>query len=300
LYYNKTFFEKNNLTVPVTWNELETLCEAIKAIDPNCIPFTYDSEANWFITLTEQLNSGYTSLDGEKFVFDTETNRMFVEELRELYKRGYITTSAVYGGYTSDLFTQTEAYQQKCYMCVGSSAGASYHCPAPFADDGGNVVYPFEVGVAMIPQFDQDNQKVVQQGPSLCMFKKANSQEMAAAWLFTKYLATTVEFQGEFSMTNGYMPVIQSAYEHPVYENFLDRGDGFQYLQATAIKQAIAQKDYYFASPAFNGSSAARKAVGDLMINCFIKNMIGNQSVTDFIRAEFATAINTLRADYGN
>ncbi|MBQ8359205.1 MAG: extracellular solute-binding protein, partial [Oscillospiraceae bacterium] len=47
LYYNKTFFDANNLTVPTTWDEMEAVCQKIKAIDPNSIPLGYDSEANW-------------------------------------------------------------------------------------------------------------------------------------------------------------------------------------------------------------------------------------------------------------
>ncbi len=54
LYYNKTFFDANGLTVPTTWEELEAVCAAIKAIDPNSIPLGYDSESNWFITMCER------------------------------------------------------------------------------------------------------------------------------------------------------------------------------------------------------------------------------------------------------
>ena len=51
LYYNKTFFEKNGLSVPTTWDEMEAVCARIKEIDPACVPLGYDSEANWFITM---------------------------------------------------------------------------------------------------------------------------------------------------------------------------------------------------------------------------------------------------------
>ena len=51
LYYNKTFFEEHGLKVPTTWDEMEEVCAQIKAIDPNCIPLGYDSEANWFINM---------------------------------------------------------------------------------------------------------------------------------------------------------------------------------------------------------------------------------------------------------
>ena len=70
LYYNKTFFEQNNIAVPTTWDELEAVCAKIKEIDPKSIPLGYDSEANWFITMTEQLKSEYTSANEPYFLFD--------------------------------------------------------------------------------------------------------------------------------------------------------------------------------------------------------------------------------------
>ena len=36
LYYNKTFFEKNNISVPTTWEEMEAVCKQLKALDPVC------------------------------------------------------------------------------------------------------------------------------------------------------------------------------------------------------------------------------------------------------------------------
>ena len=126
LYYNKTFFEANNLKVPTTWDELEEVCKKIKQIDPNSIPLGYDSEANWFITMCEQYGSPYTSPTGQKYLFDNETNRAFVKRFREWYRSGLITTQAIYGAYTSGLFTATGADAQKSYMSIGSSAGATH------------------------------------------------------------------------------------------------------------------------------------------------------------------------------
>ena len=55
LYYNKTFFTEHELNVPTTWEEMESVCQAIKVIDPKSIPLGYDSDSNWFITMCEQL-----------------------------------------------------------------------------------------------------------------------------------------------------------------------------------------------------------------------------------------------------
>ena len=269
LYYNKTFFEENNLEVPTTWAEMEAVCAAIKAIDPNCIPLGYDSEANWFITLCQQYGSDYTSADGDRYLFDNETNRNFVAMFREWYKKGYVTTQEINGGaYTSELFTKvtTEADPTKCYMCIGSTAGASHQIPGK--DDAGN--YLFEVGIATIPQVNPEEPKVISQGPSLCIFGKENAQEVVASWLFVKYLTTTVEFQADFSMASGYVPVIQSVAQDAVYSEFLTKADGGSYLPALSTKMALAQADAYFVSPAFNGSSNARDEVGALMQKCLL------------------------------
>ncbi|MBR4081996.1 MAG: extracellular solute-binding protein [Clostridia bacterium] len=262
LYYNKTFFDEHNLTVPTTWDEVEQVCAAIKAIDPNSIPLGYDSEANWFITMTEQLKSPYTSATEPHFLFDNEQNHAFIKRFREWYQKGYLTTQTLYGAYTSGLFTSTT--EVKSYMSIGSSAGATYQRPAANADGS----YPFEVGIATIPQADLNNKKVISQGPSVCIFKKSNPQEVIASWLFVKFLTTNVEFQAEFSMASGYVPVLKSVATNPVYAEFLAQADGGKFISALSAKVCLEQADAYYTSPAFNGSSEARDQVGDLLCAC--------------------------------
>ena len=263
LYYNKTFFDDNNLTVPTTWDELEALCQKILEIDPKCIPLGYDSESNWFITMCEQLNTPYTSATGEHFLFDNEQNHAFVTEFRDWYKKGYVTTQEISGGYTSALFTKAPAEEGNCYMCIGSSAGANHQIPKN--DDG---TFKFEVGIASIPQANASNPKVISQGPSLCIFKKANAQEVLASWLFVKYLTTTVDFQAEFGMTSGYVPVLENVTDNAVYAEELANANGYEGLPLLATKVCLEQMDAYYTSPAFNGSSAARDEVGKLMRIC--------------------------------
>ena len=264
LYYNKTFFEKNGLSLPTTWEEMGKLCEQIKAIDPDCVPLGSDSEANWFITMCEQYGSDYTSLnEDEHFLFDNETNRGFVKTFREWYQKGYVTTEEIYGSYTSGLFTATEG--QKCYMVIGSTGGASYQQP-PQVD--GNPL--FETAMATPPQVNPAAPKVISQGPSVCIFKDTNPQEVVASWLFVKFLTTNVEFQASFSMASGYAPVIKSVQSNPVYQQWLDAANGYTNLTAMSVKLALAQSDAYFVSPAFNGSSEARDQVGTLMQDALV------------------------------
>ena len=274
LYYNKTFFEANNLTVPTTWEEMEAVCAQIKAIDPNSIPLGYDSEANWFITMCEQYGSPYTSATEPHFLFDNEKNHEFVKMFRDWFSKGYLTTQTLYGAYTSGLFTSSDS--TKSYMSIGSSAGATYQRPA--ADANGN--YPFEVGIATIPQVDANNPKVISQGPSLCIFQKSNPQEVIASWLFVKFLTTNVEFQAEFSMTSGYVPVLKSVGENEAYANFVANADGGKYISALSAKVCLQQENAYYTSPAFNGSSEARDQVGKLLAACL--TMTDDQILTAF------------------
>ncbi|MBQ6182770.1 MAG: extracellular solute-binding protein [Clostridia bacterium] len=284
LYYDKTFFEANGLTPPKTWDEMEALCRRIKEIDPQSIPMGYDSEANWFITMCEQLESPYTSANGEHYLFNNDVNKNFVKRYREWYQNGWITTQKLYGSYTSGLFTSTNGI--RCYMCIGSSAGATHQRPS--ANDDGS--YPFEVGITSIPQANADNQKIISQGPSICIFKKDNPQEVLASWLFLKYLITSVEFQAEFSMASGYVPVIKSVSQNPTYADFIAKADGGKYISALSAKVCLEQADYYYTSPAFNGSSTARDQVGALISKC-----ISETDITDvdaFIDKAFSDAID--------
>ncbi len=268
LYYNKDFFTKHNLTVPTTWDEMEAVCRRIKEIDSNSIPLGYDSEANWFITMCEQLKTPYTGIvDGEgQFLFNTPENHAFVDKFAKWYADGLVTTQELYGAYTSGLFTTTTADGIKSYMSIGSSAGATHQRPT--ATDSGE--YPFEVGITTVPQFDANNKKVISQGPSLCIFG-GSEREVAASWLFVKYLTTCVEFQAEFSMVSGYVPVIESVQQNEIYAGFLNSADGGANIAALSVKVCLEQKDAYYVSPAFNGSSVARDQVGALMQSCMVK-----------------------------
>lgn len=259
MYYNKTFFEENNLKVPSTWEEVEEVARQIKKIDPDSIPFAYDSESNLFITMCEQLNSPYTSATGEHFLFDNETNREFVSMFKEWYDDGLMTTKSLFGQYTSGLFTATSS--QKCYICVGSSAGASYQLPAKVGDK-----YPFEVGIARVPQADAENHPaVIQQGPDVCIFRNKDPQKVMACWLLTKFLTTNVGFQAQFSMNSGYTPVIKSVYDYEPYKEFLSIANGYEGIAALSTQVTVEQESWYYYSPAFDGSTKARDEVGLLL-----------------------------------
>ena len=171
-------------------------------------------------------------------------------------------------------------------MCIGSSAGASYQCPA--ADDQGN--YPFEVGIATPPQVNPQNPKVISQGPSVCIFKDEDPQKVVASWLLVKYLTTSIDYQAEVSMESGYVPVIKNATDNVYYQNYLNKSDrGNSHLTALSVKVGLEQADAYYTSPAFNGSSTAREQVGLLMQKCFLAS--GQSDLDAYINKMFEEAV---------
>ena len=239
--------------------------------------------------MCEQYKSGYTSATGDHFLFDNETNRNFVKRFRTWYDNGYVTTQKIYGSYTSGLFVEQGVDENgnpktRSYMSIGSSAGATHQRPTAV-----NGVYPFEVGIAPIPQVNASNPKVISQGPSLCIFQKSNPQEVVASWLFVKYLATTVEFQAAFSIASGYVPVIRSVNSNSTYQQFLADANGGSHIAALSAKVCLEQEAAYYTSPAFNGSSKARDQVGALMVKCLSE---ATGDVDALIRQAFRDAID--------
>lgn len=258
MYYNKTVFAEEGLSVPTHWystgdndkTSMEYVCSKLKEKYPDSTPLGYDSGSNLFITWCEQLNIPYTQAGANNnYLFNNEQAKEFMTKLKDWYESGWITTKDLYGSYTSGLFTSTS--DTRCFMCIGSSAGASYQQSSEFTCD-----------IAAIPQHNENNKKVIQQGPDVCIFNNTDPQKVMASWLFVKYFTTNVEFQAQFSMTSGYQPVINSVYKNAIYKNFLENESD---IQAKAIKICSDNMDAAFTNAAFPGSSTARTEVGNLV-----------------------------------
>lgn len=255
LFYNVDFFEEHNLEVPETWDEMWALCAKIKEIDPNSTPLGIDSEDNLFITLSEQYGFDYTSATGDRFLFNNDGAKQQLSKLQEYYRDGYFITKATNNdSYTNDKFTDTTA-ANRVYMTIGSTGGSTY-CYSE----------AFETGVAMYPQADLNNKKVISQGPSFCFFKKDDPQEVLATWLFAQFLLCS-GYQNEFAQLQGYIPVTNEAVNTDEYQAYLDNStaNSEKGVSAKAAKLAVDQQDFYYTSPAFVGSSVARQEVGSIV-----------------------------------
>ena len=68
---------------------------------------------------------------------------------------------------------------------------------------------------------------------------------------------------------------------NPVYADFLAKADGGANLAALSTKTCLEQEDWYFTSPAFDGSSDARNEVGYLLDAAFTGTKTIDQAFED-------------------
>ena len=275
LYYNADALiklgevdEDGKAAPPTTWKELWRICEKAKGKWPKGTPLGYDSEANWFITMAEQLGFGYTSADpNQHFLFKNEGAEKWLGEIEGYYKSEWITTQQIYGGYTSALFIKGP--EEGLVFCIGSSGGASNQYSASFKTE-----------VAPIPGVmrDADNDgteelhnECISQGPSLVMLSGGNgaqnpSEKEIMTFQFVKELLD-IEFQASFAMASGYNPMRNDVFENETYRTFLqgkdpETGESLKLAKsvvAAAANAASELSDRFFVSPAFVGSSTARE-----------------------------------------
>ena len=264
MFYNKTFFEKHKIEVPTTWEEVIQVCDAILKLDEiknttdYVAPLGYDSVDNMFITFCKQLGIPYTSLteDGSgSFDFNNSEAKEMVQMIKDWYQAGYITTKG------SNTYTSTKFTEGKLHMTIGSTGGTSYNYPS----DGS-----FEVGVAPLPQWNEDEPYCIQQGPSVVFFNKnseyASQIQLEVAWRFYTYITNPTNSATFSILSGGYEPVRKSSYQTSAYEAYLNgptSGKTGLYTKVANLTTTI--QDWYFTSPVFVGSATARNQVGAII-----------------------------------
>ena len=159
----------------------------------------------------------------------------------------------------------------QCIFAVDSTAGATWMGPeAPLQDIHESKLVKFDVEVRPVPQFDTAHPAMISQGPSLCVFNKADPQEVLASWLFAQYMLSN-EVQIAYSQTEGYLPVTTKAMNDPAYQDYLSReGENnttYYAVKIQAAKLLMNNTANTFVTPVFNGSTSLRDTAGQLIEN---------------------------------
>jgi len=101
LFYNKTLYDKYNLTIPATWEELENNCKEIYE-NEQVAGFATDSYIDLAQAMFMQNGSGYIDVDDSSIEFNTEACINNVKWFVEGTQKGYFATSYSTGSIDTD------------------------------------------------------------------------------------------------------------------------------------------------------------------------------------------------------
>jgi multiple sugar transport system substrate-binding protein len=273
-YVNKTMVESLGFELPetLTWDFVWQVSEAATAKNADgtykvngqkvMIPFIYKSTDNMMIQMLRQKGAGYSDESGRVLLFN-DTARKILETVGEHAKSGAFDTFK-HISYPANFLNAGQ-----CIFAVDSTAGATWMgCDAPLLDIPEDQLVEFETAVRAVPQFDPQNPKMISQGPSICVFRKDDPQEVLASWLFAQFLLTNGVQMG-YAETEGHIPVTQTALNDPAYQDYLSRAgednDEHYAVKLAASRLLMNNTANTFITPVFNGSASVRNAAGQLI-----------------------------------
>jgi len=275
-YVNKTYVEKLGFELPktLTWDFVWEVSEAATKKDANgnfvvngqnvLIPFLYKSTDNMMIQMLRQLDAGYSTNAGDILIFNDETEQI-LQTVAEHAQTGAFSTFKI-NGYPANFLNAGQ-----CIFAVDSTAGATWMgSSAPLIDIAEENLVEFETVVMSVPQFDPEHPIMISQGPSMCLFKKEDPQEVLASWLFAQFMLTN-DVQIAYSQTEGYAPVTQKAQQSAQYQDYINRSgednELYYNIKIDATKLLMNNTGNTFVTPVFNGSASLRNAAGQLIEN---------------------------------
>ena len=306
LYINKELVEKLGYEVPdvLTWDFVWEVSEKAMEKDEDglfkvngqkvMIPFIYKSTDNMMITMLKQLNAPYSTEKGEVLIFNDTTAGL----LKEIYSHAQ---SRAFSTFQISSYPGNFLNAGQCIFALDSTAGATWMgSNAPMLDIHKEQVVPFTTLVRPIPQYDPEHPQMISQGPSICVFNKADSQEVLASWLFAQYLLSN-KVQLGYAETEGYLPVTLKAQQSPEYLDYMSRkGENNQEYYDIKIEASELLQKYTgdtFVTPVFNGSASLRSAAGQLIENV-CKSARRKEEMSDaYLEKQFEAVSSLYRLD---
>ena len=301
-YVNKTFVEKLGYTLPetLTWDFIWEVSESAMAQDAEgnflvngqkvLIPFIYKSTDNMMIQILKQRSAGYSTELGEIQIFNNTTEEILYTVAQHAATGAFNTFKLT--GYPANFLNAGQ-----CIFAIDSTAGATWMgSNAPLVDIAEEKLVQFETQVMTIPQYEPENPVMISQGPSMCVFNKADPQEVLASWLFAQYMLTN-EVQIAYSQTEGYAPVTSKAQNSPEYLDYLSRSgendDLYYDIKLDATRLLLDNTGNTFVTPVFNGSASLRNAAGQLIENVN-KSVRRKQEINEDYMADLYEEVSAL------
>ncbi len=253
MYYNRTFFEENGLTVPTTWDEMVTTCEKITEITGRPA-FGWDDPFKTFTTLITQAGAGYTDSQGN-ILFGGDNLQIAIDAIqwyKDQIDKGIFRTAG------EDYYFSGPFGRGDVQLYIGSGNEAQwiqYKIPDGVTMDWACAAIPQgKEGWANVPADYSEN--------FVYAIMDTNNDEAArmASWLFLRYLEQPENVYA-VTTSDAFMPYLKSVAES---EEWLA-------VAGTAQKAESVQADSFYTYAGFDGASALRSdattAIQEILVN---------------------------------
>ncbi len=253
MYYNKTFFEENGLTVPTTWDEMVETCTKITEITGRPA-FGWDDPFKTFTTLVTQAGAGYTDTQGN-ILFGGDNLQIAIDAIqwyKDQIDAGIFRTAG------EDYYFSGPFGRGDVQLYIGSGNEAQwiqYKIPDGVTMDWACAAIPQgKEGWANVPADYSEN--------FVYAIMDTNNDEAArmASWLFLRYLEQPENVYAT-TTSDAFMPYLKSVAESEAWLS----------VAGTAQKAESVQADSFYTYAGFDGASALRAdattAIQDILVN---------------------------------
>ncbi|MGL3148832.1 ABC transporter substrate-binding protein [Microbacterium sp. A82] len=207
LHVNKTALDEAGLEIPTTWEELETVANALVVKEGEEVSrygVTMNYESWWPISLIVQQGGGFFNEDATDLGFDEEGVEAFD------FIKGMQETDALYYPPTTDSGTVVSQMflSDRVAMVINSSGSIGGYIEG--AD--------FDYQTAFLPEGERAAAPTG--GANLIMLEASEKKD--AAWTFLEWLVTDPEGGAQFIMDTGYVPFTPAMAESDAFQELFE------------------------------------------------------------------------------
>lgn len=220
--------------------------------------FGRDSIANYIVIGAKQLGSPIASGEDGNITVNADKNTF-----RRLWDNYYVPF--VKGYFAENNRFRSDDMKTGSIIAMVCSTPAAFYCPNEVTIDD-DYTYPIDITVLPVPNFEDSDPYVVQQGAGMSVIKSDRKTEYACA-VFLKWF-TDESRNIEFSVNSGYLPVKKDSNDiEKIASAKADMNETIKEALGLAIEEINSYKLY--TSPPYESSAEIREYISDYFTGSF-------------------------------